>query len=174
MAPKPHSKVTENLISSRKRFLIYGNLRKVECIESKRLSRSKMKIIKLDSYFFNVYAACLAVFKVGYGAPQSELGEAIETNTTGRSAEQIQDLPRPELNFESEFVLLNELNALQLISQSRELIPLIYFSITNSFKKVIYFAKTKCVDTVLHNVLCSSRLQLFSRLCDFIISLITL
>ena len=66
LAPKPHSKVTENLISSRKRFLIYGNLRKVECIESKRLSRSKMKIIKLDSYFFNVYAACLAVFKVGY------------------------------------------------------------------------------------------------------------
>ena len=98
LAPKPHSKVTENLISSRKRFLIYGNLRKVECIEIKRLSRSKMKIIKLDSYFFNVYAACLAVFKVGYGAPQSELGEAIETNTTGRSAEQIQDLPRPDAN----------------------------------------------------------------------------
>ena len=26
LAPKPHSKVTENLISSRKRFLIYGKL----------------------------------------------------------------------------------------------------------------------------------------------------
>ena len=66
MAPKPHSKFTENLISSRKSFLIYGNLRKVEYIESKRL-RSKMKIVKRDSCIFIVYAAYLAVFKVGYG-----------------------------------------------------------------------------------------------------------
>ena len=29
-----------------------------------------MKIVKLDSYFFNVYATCLAVFKVGYGLEQ--------------------------------------------------------------------------------------------------------
>ena len=90
MAPKPHSKVTENLISSRKRFLTYGNMRKVECIESKRLSRSKMKIVKMDSYFFNVYAACLAVFKVGYGTSnkKSKLRKSCFDSSTNTSEDQ--------------------------------------------------------------------------------------